>query len=495
MKNNIKKEVQVRNVLRVALYLRVSTQEQAKEGYSIGEQENRLRKYCEAMGWEIYKIYVDPGFSGGDTDRPGLKDMIRDVESGEVDKVVVYKLDRLSRSQLDTLYLIEKIFLAHGADFVSMSENFDTSTPFGRAMIGILAVFAQLEREQIKERMGMGKEARAKEGKWHGGSTEPIGYDYDPATELLNINDYEVMQLLELSELFLKGTPLRTIENIFKEKGYTHKHGTWDPKTMRRVLRNKVYIGYIKHNDDWYPGLQPRIFTDETFYKIQKILDHRAEHFKLLGVKPGAQTTYLGGLLHCKKCGARYAKQENGRRKEGKPRTYWYMCYSRSKKMKKMIKDPNCKNKNWKMQDLDDLVFNEIRKLAKDPRYMHTLRQEKEKNTVEPNKVDVLRKEVDKIDEQISRLMDLYAEGGFSIEQISGKVAPLNARKAGLEKELEQLNAEAGAVTEEEAFEIINSFGEILDRNDFDEIRLAIDTLIYYIEIEDETVYIHWRFL
>jgi site-specific DNA recombinase len=105
----LKKDIPVRNVLRVALYVRVSSQEQADEGYSIGEQTDRLKKYAEAMGWEIYKIYVDPGYSGGNMDRPGLNAMIKDVESGVIDTVVVYKLDRLSRSQFDTLYLIEKV--------------------------------------------------------------------------------------------------------------------------------------------------------------------------------------------------------------------------------------------------------------------------------------------------------------------------------------------------------------------------------------------------
>ena len=119
----MKKTLEVRNVLRVALYVRVSSQEQV-EGYSIGEQTDRLKKYAEAMGWVIHKIYVDPGYSGGNIDRPGLNEMIRDVEAGEIDTVVVYKLDRLSRSQFDTLYLIEKVFLANGADFISMTENF-----------------------------------------------------------------------------------------------------------------------------------------------------------------------------------------------------------------------------------------------------------------------------------------------------------------------------------------------------------------------------------
>lgn len=124
--------------MKVALYPRVSSHEQV-EGYSIGEQIDRLTKYCEAMGWEIYKIYTDPGYSGGNTERPGLQEMLKDIKAGKVDKVVVYKLDRLSRSQKDTMMLIEDEFLAYGVDFVSMSENFDTSTPFGRAMIGILA--------------------------------------------------------------------------------------------------------------------------------------------------------------------------------------------------------------------------------------------------------------------------------------------------------------------------------------------------------------------
>jgi site-specific DNA recombinase len=280
----------------VGLYIRVSTQEQAKEGYSIGEQEERLKNYCKAMLWDIYKIYVDPGYSGGDTDRPGLQDMIKDVEDGNLEKVVVYKLDRLSRSQKDTLYLIEDVFLKNNTDFVSMTENFDTSTSFGRAMIGILAVFAQLEREKIKERMSMGKEARAKLGKWNGG-TEPIGYDYSIADDMLYVNEYEQIQLKELRELFLSGTPLRTIETLFREKGYKHKHGVWDPKAMRRVLRSKIYLGYLNYLGEWYPGDHEVTLDDETHYKLVKLLDARAEQYKLTGIKPGAQTTFLGGLL------------------------------------------------------------------------------------------------------------------------------------------------------------------------------------------------------
>ena len=480
-----------RNRIRVVLYVRVSSKEQV-DGYSIGEQIERLEKYADAMEWDIVKTFVDPGYSGGNTDRPGLKEMIKEIEKGGIDKVVVYKLDRLSRSQLDTLYLIEKVFLANNTDFVSMSENFDTSTPFGRAMIGILAVFAQLEREQIKERTMIGKEARAKEGKWGGGSTVPIGYEYNIAKDLLEINEYEAMQVRELFDLFLTGMPLRTIETLFREKGYSHKHGVWDSKAMRRVLQNKTYLGYIRYHDTYYEAEHTPIISEETFNRAQELLQQRAEQYKEFYRKPGARTTYLGGILHCKHCGGKYTKTMGGSTKYGK--IYYYVCYSRSKKVKKMIKDPNCKNKNWRMEVLDEIVLNEIKKLAIDPEYIHALKEATPVETEEPDKIKIIQDEITSIDEQISRFMDLYGIGKFTIEQVSQKIDPLNDKRSALEKELKKLNSERGAISDERAIEIINSFEEILERGDFDEIRLVIESLIYYIELDEDNVYIHWKF-
>ena len=491
--NNVMDLLKARNVTRVALYIRVSTQEQATEGYSVGEQTERLKKYAEAMSWDIYKIYVDPGYSGGNTDRPGLSEMIKDVKTGEIDKVVVYKLDRLSRSQLDTLYLIEKVFLANNTDFVSMSENFDTSTPFGRAMIGILAVFAQLEREQIKERMSMGREARAKEGKWGGGSTEPIGYDYNPSKDLLEVNEFEALQVREAFDLFLKGVPIRAIETIFMEKGYKHKHGVWCTKSIKRILGNRIYRGYINFHNDYYKAEHTPIIDENSFNKAQILLNNRAEAYINTGIKPGAQTTYLGGLLYCKHCTGKYTKTAGGSKKYGE--LYYYVCYSRSKKVKRMIKDPTCKNKNWKMEVLDNIVFDEIKKLALDPNYVHEIKQEKRANSEEPNKVEILEAEIEKIDNQISRFMDLYGIGQFTIDQVSSKVDPLNETKKKLEKELAEYNTSSGELTEEETIEIVKSFGDILERGDFNEIRLTIESLIYYIELDNDDVYIHWKFL
>ena len=206
----------------VGLYVRVSLDIQV-DGYSIDEQLVRLRKYCEAHGWTIYNEYVDPGFSGANIDRPAMLKLLKDVREKKIDTVLVYKLDRLSRSQKDTLYLIEEEFLPNGVDFVSMSENFDTSTPFGKAMIGILSVFAQLEREQIKERLAMGHIGRAKAGYWRGGSNAPVGYDFIDGR--LVINEYEALQVRKIFELFLNGETLNSIAKYMSEN-YTNKYSS-----------------------------------------------------------------------------------------------------------------------------------------------------------------------------------------------------------------------------------------------------------------------------
>ena len=468
--------------MRVALYPRVSSLEQV-EGYSIGEQIERMKKYCEARGWQVYKIYTDAGYSGSNMDRPGLQNIIKDTEKDVFDMVLVYKLDRLSRSQKDVLYLVEDIFDKHGIYFSSITENFDTSTPFGKAILGILAVFAQLEREQIRERTMMGKQARAEEGKWHGSKWIPIGYEYKD--DMLIPNEYEAMQIKEIADLFIKHTPVRTIANIVTEKGYKHKYGEWEAKTIRRVLANKVNLGLIKKQDKYYQGIHTPILDQETYDKIMVIMNERKEQY---GVTYKSYTSLLGGMIYCKHCGGKYAKRINSHG------TLFYTCYSRSKSMKKMIKDPNCKNKNYKMLDLDYMIISSITQLALDPDYIEQMKEEKPVNDV-GEKIKTINAEIESITSQISNLMDLYSLGNMPIDVINKKVSALNETKTALEKELDSLDIpetdDDGMTTEQ-----IQNLADLINDKELtlEEKREIVQSLIYYIEIDNEDVIIHWKF-
>ncbi len=470
--------------MRVALYPRVSGHEQ-EENYSIPEQIDRMKKYCEARDWHVYKVYTDAGYTGSNMDRPALQTMIKDVEKGVFDMVLVYKLDRLSRSQKDVLYLVEDVFDKHGIYFSSMTENFDTSTPFGKAILGILAVFAQLEREQIKERTMMGKQARAEEGKWHGSKWLPIGYDYDG--ENLVQNEYEVMQIREIADLFLKRTPVKKIAKMVTEKGYRHKHGDgeWDAKTIRRVLANQTNIGMIKHRDKYYQGTHKPIFDQKTYDDIMEIMNERRAKY---GISYKPHTTLLGGMIYCKNCGAKYGKQHSG------SGILYYACYSRTKKMKGMIKDPNCRNKNHRMDKLDNAIIAEIGKLAIDKDYIEHLRHNKPDNNV-AEKAKSITLEIEKLNEQISKMMDLYSMGHMPLEIISQKVTAINETKTALEKELSALNVPD---TEDDVMPTkqIQSLATLMNDEalTLEEKRAIVQSLIYYIEIDEENVYIHWKF-
>ena len=232
--------------LRVAIYVRVSTQEQAEEGYSIDAQLERLRAYCTARGWTIADEYVDPGYSGAKLERPAMQRLIHDVRSrkNDIDAVLVFKLDRLSRSQKDTLYLIEDVFITNQVDFISINESFDTSTPYGMVMIGILSAFAQFERENIKLRTQMGLTERAKDGYWRGGGKPPIGYRYDRERGTLVIDPYEAAQIRELFDLFVnRRYSTKKIGGLMAQK-YPEHAGTYRGSgDIAKILRRKTYIG------------------------------------------------------------------------------------------------------------------------------------------------------------------------------------------------------------------------------------------------------------
>lgn len=472
----------------IALYCRVSTREQSLEGYSIGEQQERLKNYCAAMNWKNFKLYVDGGFSGGTMERPALKNLISDIKRGLVEKVVVYKLDRLSRSQKDTLILIEDIFLSNGVDFVSMCENFDTGSPFGRAMVGILSVFAQLEREQIKERMSMGREGRAKEGYFHGGGWNPHGYIYSNGE--LVVNEFEKIQIQELFERFASGEVLYKIVSDFEERGYTLNGTSWTNVLAQRILENVLYIGKVKFDKKIYDGKHEPIVNLETFDKCQIQLEKmRSSTAAKNGRTNYRGTSLLSGLLFCARCGARY--QLDRQKKNGVIYEY-YTCASRRKRDKKSIKDPNCTNKGFRMKELDRVILSEIEKLSLDSESF--LRPEKNSQKKASEKQQAIKKEIAKIDSQRERLLDLYTLGEFSFDEINSKAAALNEQKKKLKNELQNDNENVPKLTRKEALEIMSKLSELTASESLKERRELVQALIDKILIDGENIRIYWRF-
>ena len=449
---------------RVACYVRVSTREQSEHGYSIPEQTDRLRSYCKAMGWKVVKVYTDGGYSGATTDRPALTDLVEASQRHLIDAVVVYKLDRLSRSQKDTLTLIEG-FLEHDVAFISMTESFDTSTPFGRATVGILSCFAQLERENIKERTSIGKEARAKEGKFHGGGFAPIGYDYKGGQ--LVVNEYEAMQVRLIHELYHQGESFRSIEKIMGERGLAHKNGAWYPNSVKRVLLNPLYTGRINYHHESVKGLHEAIISDKTYNETLAIFRQRTGQPKHMG------QTLLGGMVYCARCGSNYTTQIT--RRTGDKVYRYYACNSRCKKNRRTVKDPNCRNDIWKAEELEGLVLSEVAKLKAED--------------VKPPKAEkkdgkLIGAELKKIDGQIARLVDLYAVKGISFDAIQKKMAELEERKKKLT-----------ATEEPRGFEkVLKSFDEAVKNGSEDQKRAVVRSLVDHIELDGEDVTIYWNF-
>jgi site-specific DNA recombinase len=466
-------------VKRAAVYIRVSTQEQAQEGYSVGEQKERLIAYCKAHDWLIADIYVDGGYTGSNIERPGMQKLI--AETDRFDLVLVYKLDRLSRSQRDTLYLIDDVFLPNEVDFVSMQESFDTSSPFGKAMIGFLAVFAQLEREQIKERTKMGRIARAKAGLHHGGGNIPIGYDYDSGK--LIINPYEAEQVKKIFEWYLAGASLKSVADRLRSEGYTNRYGSYGSWTcIRNILENETYLGHIRFGDVVVHDAHEPIITADQFYAAQILRGKRREQY---GSSAFQSKHLLTGMLFCGHCGARYYLRSTGRYS-------YYACYSRTKQIKSMVKDPNCMNQHWKGAALELHIEGRVKELLSSPQMAAEIAARKP--LIAAVKVDDgIEKRIREIDKQIGKLMELYQQDGIPPELLGENINKLYNEKTVLQSTLAPV-----AVPTTTPFDLVEELiadaAGIWDFADEQQRRRIMQSLISKIVLTENDIKIEWAF-
>lgn len=470
----------------VAIYIRVSTQEQADEGYSIEEQKKRLLSFCDAKNWTIYKIYIDPGYSGSNLNRPAIQELIKDAEHHYFDMVLIYKLDRLSRSQKDTMHLLEDVFLKNKVDLVAMSESFDTSSPLGVAMVGILAVFAQLERENIKERTSIGRKARVSEGHFHG-SHAPLGYSFKPGGNDLEVNPYESVIILDIFKKFLSGESINAIaKDMYNNYGNNLRE--WTNTTVRRILRNPVYIGKVRYGKDIFDGIHEPLISPNDFSKVQAVLVRNKELYRRMyedNARAGTADHLLTGLLYCGDCGARMAYNKvskNVRR---------YSCYSVSRKNKSLIRSDYCTNRlnPYSDKELEELILGEISKLAQFPdNVIETIEQTRPEDKSTP-----LINRLNDIDSQINKLLDLYQLGFTDLSQISEKLESLKDEKNKLEMQLKKLKI-VPTVDVDTVYETLEDFDDLLEYGTSQEINSIVHTLIDKIVVLNDDIKIYWSF-
>jgi site-specific DNA recombinase len=301
--------------VRCAIYTRKSTEEGlAQEFNSLDAQRDCAEAYIQSQrqqGWmALPQHYDDGGFTGANLERPALKRLLADIEAGRIDCVVIYKVDRLSRSLFDFARLMN-IFEKHGVSFVSVTQQLNSNTPMGRLTLNILLSFAQFEREMVAERTRDKTSAARKKGKWTGGYPV-LGYDSDPSRSRLVVNRGEAKQVRGIFNLFLQHqTLVATLEQIQRHgwrlkswttnQGQRHQGGPFDRPALTRLLRNVLYRGDIGHKGKIYRGEQPAIVDRKVWRKVNDLLASRQrEH------RPGrshAQSGVFRELLECANCG------------------------------------------------------------------------------------------------------------------------------------------------------------------------------------------------
>ena len=249
-------------VKRACVYTRVSTAEQANEGYSLEEQDRKCQAAIVSKGWEYVGTYSDPGVTGRSMNRPGLQQMLSDIRSGKIQAVVIYKLDRLSRKQKDTMEIIEDDLLKNDVALMSINETLDTTTPWGRAMIGILSSFNQMESETIQMRTTDGRMAKAASGGYAGGKP-PIGYRAVNGELVVVPEEAEIVRLV--FDLRKSGGTLIGITNELNRRGYRTKKGNeFKHSAIQTILANEdTYRGIYRYGkSESATGTHDPILTD-----------------------------------------------------------------------------------------------------------------------------------------------------------------------------------------------------------------------------------------
>ena len=420
-----------------------------------------MLSYAKSKDYTEFEYYIDGGYSGKDLNRPAIQKLIEDCKNHKIDAVFVFKLDRISRSQRDTLYLIEEVFNKYNVSFISMRENFDTSTPFGKAMIGVLSVFAQLERETILERTRIGLKKRAEAGLWRGGGKIPFPYRYDRNTGTLVPIPEQVELLHKMISLYISGKSFNVIGKIV---------GMDESMVETRIL-SITNTGKVPYKDEIYDGKHEAVVSDELYEEILRVNKVRSR-------EKYERHYLLSGKVFCGHCGAKYRYQKWGKR-------LIMYCYSQQKSKPRYIKDPNCNNKRWDTFEVEDAVLEELFKMSLDLDLF-----KKTFNIATVNVKNEYKQRLEEITKQIKNLLNNIANG-IAVEETNNKINELEKEKETIEEKL--IESEQKEKDNKVSLNMIKNLKATWFEMDFDEQRRIIEHLIDKVIVNDNEINIYYN--
>ena len=356
--------------VRCAIYTRKSTDEGLDRDFnSLDNQREAAEAFIASQrheGWNaLPERYDDGGFSGATMERPALKRLLADVEAIRVDCVVVYKLDRLSRSMRDYLNLLA-FFDHHDVGVVSVTQQFNTKTPMGRMLLKQLLLFAEFERDEGAERTRDKMHAARRRGKWTGG-TLILGYDTTPEGGRLVVNKDEAEKVRAIFALFVENTSLIGVTTELNRRGWRRKSwvtkdgkrregGEWNRLNLRTLLTNPLYVGMQKLGDETFQGEHPAIVSKALYQRVQRCLDGNQRNHRI--PERNRHGALLRGLLTCAACGNSMPHAPTS--KGGKLYRY-YRCQSAIRKGAAA-----CSTKPLNAEKVERVVVDQIRRIGAD---------------------------------------------------------------------------------------------------------------------------------
>ncbi|MFK9091709.1 recombinase family protein [Bacillus salipaludis] len=456
---------------KVAIYARVSTTEQAEEGYSIDEQTRLLRQYCEREGYEVYKEYVDRGISGKSIKgRASLQQLLDDADQKLFDIVLVWKSNRLARNILDMLKIVD-FLKRQNISFRSYSEKYETESPTGKLQFNMMAVIAEFERDNIAENVKMGMIARAKEGSWNGGQV--LGYDSERTqsenrkrnTTRLVVNEREAATVRRIFQLYTEGHGYKSIANTLNQEGHRSKKGNFfSINGVKTILMNPVYVGLIRYNvrRDWSEqrrnninpnpiiekGQHTPIISEETWQKAQSIMKSRTQ--KPNRIHSGEFP--LTGIMKCPICGTGMVLgRTTNRRKDGTKRVLeYYVCGAWKNKG-----TAACHSNGVRTEYAEDYVLNKIAHFADNDVLIKDVVGKingSNRTITEPlqREYRVLKNSLEAIQSKKDKALGLYEDGILNKTDLKDRLEKLDEEKRLLDDRIVPLEQKLGQGSKKE---------------------------------------------